>query len=270
MPAEPDDRGRLAGPRRRSDHSLPRTPPDTLPHRMRILLLQARPAGDPMLAHEHGCFAVRTGLPSHAIVPHDLLGGPPSLPVLREYDALMVGGSGDYYVSKGNLPHFEATLDFLRGVVDLGHPTFASCFGFQSLVRALGGELVYDPARAEVGTFEMELTAEGRIDPLLGTLPARFDAQLGHNDRVISLPGGVVHLASSALCEFQALRIPGKPIWATQFHPELDRETNLDRFRRYRANYSGHIADLDTAEGGFRESPESSGLLMDFLELVFT
>jgi GMP synthase (glutamine-hydrolysing) len=121
-----------------------------------------------------------------------------------------------------------------------------------------------------VGTFDLELTDEGQADPLLGTLPARFEAQLGHNDRAASLPDGVVHLASSRLCAYQALRIPGKPIWATQFHPELDRETNLDRYRRYRANYGVRVAENATAEDVFRESPESSGLLKDFLDLVFS
>ncbi len=238
---------------------------------MRILLLQARNAADPMRVHEHGCFAARTGLPAEAIEPHDLCEGPPSLSSLRGYDAMMVGGSGDFYVSKGNLPHFEAYLDFLREVAELGHPTFASCFGFQSLVRALGGELVYDPASTEVGTFELELTEQGKIDPLLGKLPARFDAQMGHKDRAASLADGVVHLASSRLCTFQALRIPGKPIWATQFHPELDRQTNLDRYRRYLANYGPRsAAEQAAAEAGFRESPDSSGLLTDFLDLVFS
>ncbi len=237
---------------------------------MRILLLQARNADDPMLAHEHGCFVDRTGLPAEAIEPHDLCGGPPSLSSLLSYDALMVGGSGDYYVSKGNLPRFEAFLDFLREVVARGHPTFASCFGFQSLARALGGELLYDQASAEVGTFELALTEDGKADPLLGNLPARFDAQMGHVDRVTSLPDGVIHLASSRLCTFQALRIPGKPIWATQFHPELDRRTNLDRFRYYRANYGPRDAtEHAAAEAGFRESPGASGLLSDFLDLVF-
>lgn len=107
-----------------------------------------------MAAAERRSFAARAGLPVDAFVPHDLLGGPPDLEDALAYDALMVGGSGDYYVSKGNLPFRDDTLDFVRRLVDTGHPMFASCFGFHLLVRALGGTIVHDPDHTEVGTFD--------------------------------------------------------------------------------------------------------------------
>jgi GMP synthase (glutamine-hydrolysing) len=236
----------------------------------RMLVLQARVSGDPMAEHERRCFVERSGLPDDRVVPHDLCAGPPTLAGLREFDALTVGGSGDFYVSREDLPRFDATLEFLRVVVDRGFPTFASCFGFQCLVRALGGSLVYDPARAEVGTFLVTRTPEAADDELFSHLPPSFQAQMGHNDRVESFPDGAVHLASSARCRYQALRIPERPIWATQFHPELDRETNVDRFRRYLAAYGPHDrASMEAAIAGFRDSPETSGLLRRFLDLVF-
>lgn len=85
---------------------------------------------------------------------YDLCDGPPTLSQVREYDALMVGGSGDFYVSDANLPHFEGFLDLLREIVEIGLPMFASYFGYQRLVEALGGEIIFDPANTEVGTFE--------------------------------------------------------------------------------------------------------------------
>lgn len=237
---------------------------------VRMLLLQARRADDPMREHEHNCFVTRTGLPAENVVPHDLCCGPPPLTMLQRYDSLTVGGSGEYYVSRGNLPRFREFLDFLREAVECGHPTFASCFGFQSLVRALGGELVHDPPSAEVGTFELTLTEEGAADPLFGALPRRFMAQMGHKDRASSFPGCALNMASSELCTFQALRVPGKPVWATQFHPELERDTNLDRLRRYLRDYGPRDPEgLARFEERFRDSPESSSLLSRFLRLVF-
>jgi GMP synthase (glutamine-hydrolysing) len=78
------------------------------------------------------------------------------------------------------LTAFERLLETLRETVDVGHPTVASCFGYQLLVHALGGEIIHDPPRTEVGSYEMVLTAEARDDELFTVLPDRFLAQLGH------------------------------------------------------------------------------------------
>jgi len=239
---------------------------------LRLLLLQARHPDDPCKAEERSSFAERLKLDESSIVSHDLLDGPPSLCSVQEFDALMMGGSGDFYVSKGDLPGFAGLLEVLREVVEVGHPTFCSCFGFQCMVAALGGKIVHDPGSTEVGTFALELTEEGRRDPLLGTLPNEFLAQLGRKDRASLLPEGVYNLATSQSCPFQALRIPGKPIWATQFHPELDKETNLGRYLRYKDGYAEHLTaeERQEAMSTFRESPEACSLLPRFVELVFS
>jgi GMP synthase (glutamine-hydrolysing) len=238
---------------------------------MRILLLQARNEEDPMRHAERRSFADKTGLQLDQIVPHDLLTGPPGLGALETHDALMVGGSGDYYVSNRSLPHFDAQVDFLREVVDRGYPMFASCFGFQILVAALGGEVTYDPESMEVGTYRLEVSKAGREDPLMGRLPVTFDAQMGRKDRASRLPAGVINLASSERNPHQALRVPGKPIWATQFHPELDLETNLERFFRYLEGYAELLSPEEQrlAAENFRESPHTEELLPGFLDLVF-
>ena len=95
-------------------------------------------------------------------------------------------------------------------------------------------------------------------------------AQMGHKDRASVFPETAVNMASSKNCRFQALRVPGKPVWATQFHPELDRESNLDRLRRYLRDYGPQDpAELARFESRFLNSPESSSLLRRFLALVF-
>jgi len=238
---------------------------------VRVLLLQARTPGDPARAHEVACFARASGLPAERFTTWDLLDGPPSAAALEAHDAVMVGGAGDFLVSAGDLPHFEPILDGLRELVAEGTPTFASCFGYQLLVHALGGEVSYDPARAEVGTFELGLTDEGRDDPLFGSLPGRFPAQLGHKDRALRHPAGVPNLAGSERSPYQALRVPGAPIWATQFHPELRAEDNVWRYNTYLREYGG--ADDPVARqrviDSHRPSPEATDLLRRFLELIF-
>jgi len=238
---------------------------------LKVLLLQARNPDDPVRGEECQSFADKTGLPVEQIIPHDLLSGPPSIERVRQFDAVMVGGSGDYYVSKRSLPSFDAQLDLLGTVVATGFPLFASCFGFQILVQTLGGEIVHDPVNVEVGTYELTLTEAGQEDPLLGLLPPVFAAQLGRKDRAERLPDGVLHLASSSRCPYQAFRVPDQPIWATQFHPELDMASNRLRFDRYLKGYAEHMSEeeRDEARRGFGESPATDILLPAFLDLVF-
>ena len=238
---------------------------------LKILLFQARNHGDLAKDEERASFAEKAGLDVEQFIPCDLLAGTPSLKQVLSYDALMVGGSGDYYVSKGNLPGFPQVLDLLRDVVAARHPIFASCFGFQLMVKALGGEIVYDSEGLEVGTYDLSLTETGRKDELLGSLPPRFRAQLGRKDRAASLPPGSHNLASSGRAPFQALRIPGLPIWATQFHPELSGAENRLRFQRYQAGYASVMSqdERDTTANRFRDSPETEALIPRFLELVF-
>ena len=238
---------------------------------LKFLLLQARDADDPMRDHERMCFVERGALKREQIVPYDLLGGPPGSAHWRQSDGLLVGGAGDFYISKRNLPHCADVLDFFGEVVAAGHPMFASCFGYHCLVAALGGEVVYDGANIEIGTYRLTLTEDGMNDPLFGMLPRSFQAQEGHKDRAGRQPDGVPNLASSAGVPMQALRIPEKPIWATQFHPELSRESNLHRFRHYMEGYGQAMSpeELQAAFDSFRESPEANGLFQAFLRLVF-
>ncbi len=237
---------------------------------IKILLLQARQQHDVALHEERASFAKLAGLAVEKVVPYDLLSATPPLAEIKQYDALMVGGSGDYYVSKGNLPGYTAVLDLLAAVVDAGHPTFASCFGFQLMVEALGGKIIYDPDAMEVGTYELTLTPEAQADELFCELPAAFMAQLGHKDRAKTMPPAVINLASSARAPFQALRVPGKPIWATQFHPELTRATNLGRFKIYLDGYAATMQPelIEETLSRFEESPEANNLLASFIHLI--
>ena len=238
---------------------------------IKILLLQTRHADDAVRLEERSSFATMAGVDETHVIPYDLLTSTPTLTEVRQYDALMVGGSGDYYVSKENLPNFEGVLALLADVTAVGHPTFASCFGFQLLVKALGGEIMYDAKHAEVGTYELRLTEHGRSDDLFHYLPDTFRAQLGRKDLASSLPKGVLHLAASEFAPFQALRVPDQPIWAVQFHPELTKTTNLARFRRYMAGYASMMdaAEVERTLARFDESPEANQLIGRFMQLVF-
>jgi GMP synthase (glutamine-hydrolysing) len=67
------------------------------------------------------------------------------------------------------------------------------------------------------------------------------------------------------------MRIPEKPIWATQFHPELTREENLKRFHRYLDGYASMMSREEVEEtlARFSDSPETKDLIPRFLRTVF-
>ncbi|MFK7988117.1 MAG: type 1 glutamine amidotransferase [Sandaracinaceae bacterium] len=236
----------------------------------KVLLLQVRNAGDAMRAHEAACFVERTELPPECVVAMDVVDRSPSMSEVRAHDAVMIGGAGEYYVSKRNQPGLERLYELLRELATVGHPTFATCYGFQCMVEAYGGSIVHDPARTEVGTYRMALSDAGRRDPLLGQLPAEFLAQQGHKDRADALPDGFDNLAASEQVSLQALRVPGKPVWGVQFHPELDHRANRHRYEHYLDAYSAHMSaeEREAALARFQPTPESSGLLRRFLDLL--
>ena len=241
---------------------------DVLDESLRFLLLQVRNPDDSMRRHEVESFARAFGCSTDHIDVFDLLSGAPSPKVLAEADVVLLGGSGDYSVARGG-PWLPAALDAMVTLYETKKPTFASCWGFQAMARALGGEVVTDHARAEVGTVWLELTSDGETDPVFGPLGRRFQVQIGHEDIVTALPPQATLLASSDLVENEAYRLEGAPIYATQFHPEIDRRGRIDRLEAYPSYI--HLAgasDLEELERITPETPHTVGILTRFLDLA--
>jgi GMP synthase (glutamine-hydrolysing) len=252
-----------------------------MPSSLRYLLLQTRNAGDPMAAQEVRCFARMLDCEISAIEVFDLLAAGPTVEQLKLPDVLLLGGSGHYSAAE-SVPSGEAdspprasewlerALDAMREIHGLAKPTFASCWGFQAMARAMGGRCVHDLPNAEVGSIEITLTDAGRADPLFARLPQTFMAQAGHEDHVVSLPADAVLLASSARVSEQAFCFAGRPIYCTQFHPELDGTAMLERVLQY-PEYVARIARVpfDDFVRGVRETPEANSLLRRFVEMVF-
>jgi GMP synthase (glutamine-hydrolysing) len=236
---------------------------------LRYLLLQTRNSGDPMAAQEVRCFARMLDCPISAIEVFDLLSAAPPIDKLHEPDMLLLGGSG-HYSAAGEGEWLERALGCMREIHRLAKPTFASCWGFQAMARAMGGKCVHDLPSAEVGTIDLLLTDAGRADPVFGQLPPTFAAQAGHEDHVIELPTDAVLLASSDRTPEQAFRFAGRPIYCTQFHPELDRTAMLERVLTY-PEYVARIARVpfDDFVHSVRETPEANSLLRRFVEMIF-
>ncbi|GAA4373448.1 glutamine amidotransferase [Nocardioides caricicola] len=139
----------------------------------------------------------------------------------------------------------EAELrELAERVVAADFPFLGACYGIGVLGGLRGG--VVDRTYGEpIGALEITLTEDGRRDPILGALPERFDAFLGHKEAVSRLPAGAVRLAGSVTCPVQAFRI-GSNVYATQFHPELDVEGLCLRIDVYR--HHGYFDPPELAE----------------------
>jgi GMP synthase (glutamine-hydrolysing) len=223
-----------------------------------------------MREHEVSCFSRALGTENGRLQIFDLLSGAPDQALLDSVDVVLIGGSGDYSVARGGA-WLPAALDTMVGLHGSSKPTFASCWGFQALARALGGEVITDREQAEVGTVWLELTPEGERDPVFGSIGPRFPVQIGHEDIVTSLPDGAVLLASSETIENEAFCFPDKPIYATQFHPELNRDSLIERVARYPAYLAlTGAATLDEFRDMTPETPEAESLMPRFLEHVLS
>ncbi len=235
---------------------------------LRFLLLQIRHDDDPIRSQEIQCFADAIGCEVDAIRPLDLIADRLTARALEEADAVLIGGSGDYSVADQS-DWLETTLADLRLLDEMQKPTFASCWGFQALARALGGRCIHDPKHAELGTIRLRLSEAGKRDPLFQTIGSEFLGQAGHEDHVVELPPGVTLLASSATVKNQAFKVDGAPIYCTQFHPELSRTALIDRVTAY-PRYVERIAGITIEEFAAQceEAAESRLLLKRFAELV--
>jgi GMP synthase (glutamine-hydrolysing) len=234
----------------------------------RALLVSLRDPADPMAWQERRCFADRAAIPEDHVDLWTMANGKPPREKLRTYDGVFFGGSGAYSVLD-DVQWIKEGMQLCLDVAEERVPAYASCFGFQGLALVMGGEVVRDDDRQELGAYELALTAEGAADPVLGVLPARFWAQEGHHDHVMRLPKGVTLLATGSGTHNQAFKVDGAPFWASQFHPELTIATTVERFLHYAALYSApgtSDAVVQHLHAG-QDSPEMAHVLARLVRL---
>ncbi len=192
---------------------------------------------------------------------------------LDDYSGIVLGG-GPFNVSDPEETKSDAQrraearlADLAEQVVAADSPFLGACYGIGTLGRLRGG--VVDRTYAEpIGAARVSLSAAAADDPLMGGLPQRFEAFLGHKEAVSTLPRGAVLLASSATCPVQAFRL-GRRVYATQFHPELDVAglcTRIGVYRHYGYFAPGTAQTLvDAARSAHVTEPQR--LLARFVEL---
>ncbi len=146
------------------------------------------------------------------------------IPNLNDYDALWVmGGPMDVWDIE-ECPWLVAEKAAIREWVSvLGKPYLGLCLGHQLLADALGGTC--GPQKTpEIGVLEIELTEEGKVDPLFQGTANKQQCLQWHSVRVAQAPEGAIILAKSDVCSVQAMRI-GSNAWSMQYHVEIEPDT---------------------------------------------
>jgi len=232
----------------------------------RLVLLQIR--SNPIsLRQERSWFAERCGVGEDRFHAINLVERPGiGWRDVERFDAILVGGAGAHTAYEDH-PFTRPLHDLVEGLIERDRPLFGSCWGHQFLARVLGGTVIDDASASEVGTFDIELTDAGREDPLFSATPKVFPAQLGHKDRIGILPDALVELARSRRCPYQAVRIPGKPVYGTQFHPEMTASQLRQRLDVYRDEYLPDPEEYEALVNNLRPSPHADGILRRFMEL---
>ena len=234
--------------------------------RLRYLLLQARRPEDPMREQERTCFQKGLNCQPTQLDTWDLVHQETGHPRWTDYDVILLGGSGDYSVVSGG-PWLERVQETIQELYERAIPTFASCWGFQLISKALGGSVITDLAQAEIGTVNLKLTEAGQADPVFGSLPTCFQAQMGHQDIVTSLPPEAILLASTEQVHHEAFCFPNRAWYCTQFHPELTQADLVERLTEY-PEYVEQIAGIPLAEflPSCQETPQANALLARFVD----
>jgi GMP synthase (glutamine-hydrolysing) len=237
-------------------------------HKLRILLLQIRNQAQ-VRQEELASFITYSGLQANQFDVLNVFDTPNfDNSVIKGYDALFVGGASEASVLEPDAYSFvNPSIQLLQHCIDQAFPVFASCFGFQLAVLALGGTIIRDQTDFEMGTLPILLTDAAGNDPLFQDIPDAFPAVSVHKERATSLPEECVLLAYTDACA-HAFKVINKPFWGFQFHPEVNRATLVERLTIFKAHYTDGDDHLDKVLESAVETPVSNGLVKKFIERV--
>ena len=163
-----------------------------------------------------------------------------TLPDWREFDAIVAMGGPMSVNDEAALPWLTDEKRAIGQAVRAGKPFWGVCLGVQLLAASLGAP-VYPGPEPEVGLLPVELTAEGRTDPVFAGLESGLATLQWHGD-TFDLPDGAVRLVRSPAYENQAFRF--ERAYGVQFHLEV----SADMAREWAA-VPEYVASLERTLG---------------------
>ncbi len=135
------------------------------------------------------------------------------------------------------------------GLLEAGVPVLGICYGFQLMVRDLGGTVARTGA-GEYGAATLGLTApDGAAEHgvLLRGLPGTQQVWMSHGDTCTSAPAGFTVTASTAGTPVAVAEDPARGLYGMQFHPEVGHTEHGMRMLRHFLAAAGCRADWTTS-----------------------
>jgi len=162
----------------------------------------------------------------------------PADDMLRRHPAAVILSGGPASVYAPGAPPAPA------GLLSAGVPVLGICYGFQLMIRDLGGE-VARTGSGEYGAASLALVGPGGV--LLGGMPEAQQVWMSHGDTCTVAPGGFTVTASTPGTPVAAAENARLRLYGMQFHPEvLHTEHGLAMLRNFLAA-AGVRADWTTS-----------------------
>jgi GMP synthase (glutamine-hydrolysing) len=154
-------------------------------------------------------------------VPHDVIAVEhESIPDPKRYAAVIAFGGAQHIYAIDDYPYLLQEREMLRTTVERGQPFLGICLGGQLLADTFGGK-VRKHTLEEFGFYEVQLTEQGRDDPLFAGFRAGYQTVFHWHEDTFDLPAGATLLATSETTPNQAFRY-GDRAYGLQYHIEID------------------------------------------------
>jgi GMP synthase-like glutamine amidotransferase len=140
------------------------------------------------------------------------------VPDPTEFHAVIAMGGPQHVGDNEKYPYLVGVESAIRKTVAENIPYLGLCLGGQLLAHALGAP-VKRHSMTPIGFFEVQITEEGKADPLFRGLPGFQQVFHWHED-TFDIPMEAVQLATNAQTENQVFRY-GLHAYGTQYHIEV-------------------------------------------------
>ena len=145
----------------------------------------------------------------------------------------------------------EGTPRATKEVFDLGVPVLGICYGEQTMVNQLGGEVTPANER-EFGRADIEIVADTPLFEGFGGPGTEERVWMSHGDRVHAIPEGFEVIAKTQNAPFAAIADESRHFYGVQFHPEV---SHTPRGAALLKNFTHAIAGMkgDWTMAAFKE-----------------